>query len=131
MNKNSLIFFIVLLLIVAVSLALGVAFAAEMDTNSTPKVPFIYSVGVSKYHANCSACHGQWLEGTKQGPPLLHPYYKPSHHNDASFYRAALNGVRAHHWNFGNMPRINGVTREDMDKIIPFIRWFQKENGIY
>jgi len=131
MNKNNLMLFTVLLLIVTIPLALGVAFATDKSAKSSPKVPFIYSVGVNKYQANCSGCHGQWLEGTKQGPPLLHPFYKPSHHADAAFYRAASNGVRAHHWKFGNMPPVTGVTRTDMDKIIPFIRWFQKENGVY
>lgn len=95
------------------------------------KVPFTYAKGVKLFQDNCAACHGKWLEGTKQGPPLLHPFYKPSHHADPSFYRAALNGVKAHHWEFGDMPPVKGITKEDMDVIVPFIRWFQKEKGLF
>ena len=102
----------------------------EKDS-SQPKVPFKFAVGKAKYQENCSGCHGRWLEGTKQGPPLMHGFYKPSHHGDPSFYRAALNGVRAHHWEFGDMPKIDGVTKRDMDKIVPFIRWLQQEKGLY
>ena len=64
------------------------------------KVPFTYAKGVKLYRQNCSSCHGRSLEGTKQGPPLLHPFYKASHHDDSAFYRAALKGVKAHHWQF-------------------------------
>jgi hypothetical protein len=70
-------------------------------------------------------------EGTAdKGPPLIHPYYKPSHHDDDSFYRAALSGVQAHHWHFGNMPPVEGITNQDIGQIIQFIRWWQRENGI-
>lgn len=105
--------------------------AADSPATAAPRVPFKYAVGNKKYQENCSVCHGVSLEGSKQGPPLLHGFYKPSHHNDASFYRAALQGVRAHHWNFGDMPRIPGVTQQDMEAIVPFIRWFQQDRGLY
>jgi mono/diheme cytochrome c family protein len=96
-----------------------------------PKVPFTHAKGGKLYKDNCAVCHGETLTGTKQGPPLLHPFYKPSHHADFSFYRAALKGVQAHHWEFGDMPPIQGITREDMDAIVPFIRWYQKEKGLF
>ncbi len=96
-----------------------------------PRVPFKYSLGMNRFRALCSSCHGKWGDGTKQGPPLLHPFYKPSHHADVTFYRAALQGVQAHHWTFGDMPKVVGATKQDIDKILPFIRWLQKQNGIY
>lgn len=61
----------------------------------------------------------------------MHGFYKPSHHGNAAFYRATLQGVRAHHWQFGDMPKVEGVTAEDMDSIVPFIRWLQQEKGLY
>jgi hypothetical protein len=61
----------------------------------------------------------------------MHGFYKPSHHGDPAFYRAAMKGVQAHHWKFGNMAPVNGITRKDMDSIVPFIRWLQKEKGLY
>ena len=106
-------------------------FAAEKSVSSSLNVPFKYAVGKRKYQENCSSCHGTWMEGTKNGPPLLHGFYKPSHHNDSAFYRAALKGVPAHHWKFGDMPKVEGDTVRDMDRIVPFIRWFQQEKGLY
>ncbi len=96
-----------------------------------PSVPFQFGVGMQKFQEKCSACHGKWAEGTaEKGPPLVHPYYKPSHHDDDSFFRAALSGVQAHHWHFGNMPPVEGITNQDIGQIIQFIRWWQRENGI-
>lgn len=105
--------------------------AAEPDAGKVPAVPFKYALGVKKFQDKCGVCHGQWLEGSKQGPPLLHPFYKPSHHRDSSFYRAVRKGVRAHHWEFGNMPPVSGLTSKDLDAIIVFIRWYQKEKGLF
>lgn len=103
---------------------------SSVTSADEPKVPFVHAKGAKLYQDNCAVCHGQTLTGTKQGPPLLHPFYKPSHHADFAFYRAALKGVQAHHWEFGDMPPIQGITREDMDSVVPFIRWYQKEKGL-
>ena len=96
-----------------------------------PSVPFQYGRGLQIFREKCSACHGKWAEGTAdKGPPLVHPYYEPTHHDDDSFYRAALSGVREHHWHFGNMPPVQGITEQEVGQIILFIRWWQRENGI-
>ncbi len=105
--------------------------ANKYSVDNPPKVPYKYVLGMEKFRNLCSRCHGKWGNGTHQGPPLMHGFYKPSHHGDPAFYRAALNGVRAHHWRFGDMPPVPGATRKDIDVILPFIRWLQRENGIY
>lgn len=94
------------------------------------KVPFQYGLGKNLFETNCSTCHGTWGKGTEIGPPLMHQFYKPSHHDDTAFYRAALTGTRAHHWKFGDMPAVPGVNRKNLSKIIPYIRWLQQKNGI-
>jgi hypothetical protein len=81
------------------------------------------------YEESCASCHGNWGKGSEKGPPLMHNFYKPSHHGDTAFYRAALSGARAHHWKFGDMPAVEGMTREKMDKIVPYIRWLQDKSG--
>lgn len=101
------------------------------ENQDEPKVPFKFALGKTKYQEMCSECHGDWGGGTDMGPPLMHGFYKPSHHGDRAFYQAALKGVRAHHWNFGDMPPVSGVTMEDIDAIVPFIRWLQQEKGLY
>lgn len=95
-----------------------------------PKVPFQYGLGMKKYDAMCTSCHGKWGEGSNEGPPLLHPYYKSSHHSDASFHRAIMKGAKAHHWKFGDMPPVKGVTPEDVKSITLFVRWLQRQKGI-
>lgn len=87
--------------------------------------------GKNLFIKNCSSCHGQDLKGSKVGPPLLHQYYESSHHGDMAFYMAAKNGVRAHHWQFGDMPAIPTVTGEDMGHIVAFIRDEQRKVGIH
>ena len=94
-------------------------------------VPADVQSGESKFAANCAACHGLRGVGTKQGPPLVHKIYEPNHHADIAFHRAVENGVRAHHWEFGNMPKIEGVTPAETDQIIRYVRWLQREAGIH
>ena len=103
----------------------------QKTTVKQPRVPFKFGVGMKKYRTMCTQCHGEWAEGTDKGPPLIHPFYKPSHHADESFYRAAIRGVKAHHWKFGDMPPVSGATTDDVSRILPFIRWLQQENVIY
>jgi mono/diheme cytochrome c family protein len=93
-------------------------------------VPAELQAGETKFNANCSACHGQRGVGTPQGPPLVHKIYEPNHHGDAAFQRAAASGVNAHHWQFGNMPKIDSVTPADVDQIIQYVRWLQRQAGI-
>ncbi|MDH5667647.1 MAG: cytochrome c [Nitrospira sp.] len=93
--------------------------------------PAEFRDGEQKFAANCSRCHGAGAMGTAHGPPLVHKIYEPNHHADQAFQNAAANGVRAHHWQFGNMPKINGVTPDDVDQIVKYVRWLQKEAGIF
>ena len=87
--------------------------------------------GETLYNAHCARCHGLGARGTAQGPSFLDKIYEPNHHADAAFYRAPELGVRAHHWNFGDMPKIPGVSREDLTQIISYIRWLQKEARVF
>ncbi len=86
--------------------------------------------GALLFADNCQRCHGKSASGTSKGPPLIHVIYEPNHHSDASFYKAAAHGVNQHHWSYGNMPAITDVTREDVGKIIRYVRELQVANGI-
>ena len=94
-------------------------------------LPAELQAGEAKFNANCSVCHGQQGKGTQMGPPLVHKIYEPNHHGDVAFQRAAAFGVKAHHWEFGNMPKIETVTAADVDEIIQYIRWQQRQAGIF
>lgn len=88
-------------------------------------------IGKLLYQAKCAACHAVNASGQDGiAPPLVHKIYEPSHHGDESFQRAVSLGVQAHHWRFGNMPRVEGITRGDVKMIIAYIRELQRANGI-
>ncbi|WP_289040825.1 cytochrome c [uncultured Aliiroseovarius sp.] len=88
-------------------------------------------LGKTIFEAKCSECHGKNAAGRNGvAPPLVHKIYEPSHHSDMAFVLAAQNGVRAHHWKFGNMPRIEGLTQGDVKMVATYVRELQRANGI-
>ena len=88
-------------------------------------------IGQLGFEAKCAACHGVNAAGQDGvAPPLVHIIYEPSHHGDEAFQRAAAMGVRGHHWPFGDMPPVEGVTRADVTMIIAYLRELQRANGI-
>nr|WP_245706386.1 cytochrome c [Ruegeria marina] len=88
-------------------------------------------IGMRLFQAKCASCHGDDASG-RQGvaPPLIHKIYEPSHHADEAFQRAVSLGVRAHHWPFGDMPSVEGLSRGDVAMIVAYIREIQVANGI-
>ncbi|SMN16656.1 Cytochrome c family protein [uncultured Candidatus Thioglobus sp.] len=82
--------------------------------------------GEATYQSNCAGCHGSSLSGTEKGPSLLDDVYKSSHHSDLSFYYAVNDGVRQHHWQFGDMPAIKGLSPEGVSDIVAYVRYKQK-----
>lgn len=88
-------------------------------------------LGRKTYEANCASCHGRNAAGQDGvAPPLVHVIYEPGHHGDESFQRAVARGVRAHHWRFGDMPPVEGLTRRDVAAVVAYVRELQRANGI-
>ena len=110
--------------------------SSSTQTPSKPEIqigpiPAELSEGESLFNANCAKCHGSKASGSPKGPPLIHRVYEPNHHGDASFHRAVQAGVRSHHWQFGDMPPVQGVNPEDVNQIVAYVRWLQKQAGIF
>lgn len=103
--------------------------AGENEFNIPVQDPILVAEGDVLYQANCALCHGADLRGTDLGPSHLSVVYQPGHHGDGAFALAAINGVRAHHWDFGDMAPIPGLSQEDMDQIIAFVRETQRIDG--
>ena len=96
-----------------------------------PELTAIAEMGQQVFNQNCATCHGVNAAGNDgSGPPLVHIIYEPNHHGDAAFYMAARHGVRAHHWKFGDMAPVPGVTEADVTAIIAYVRELQRANGI-
>ena len=87
-------------------------------------------LGKPLYETHCTACHGPDLNGTEAGPPFLHRVYEPSHHSDAAFQMAVSSGVRAHHWQFGDMAPLPELTPDEVAHITAYIRMHQRRAGI-
>jgi mono/diheme cytochrome c family protein len=98
---------------------------------SLPPTPAEHRMGEQLFDRHCAACHGAQARGTGNGPPLAHRVYEPGHHSDQAFYLAARNGVAAHHWRFGNMPAQPQVSEPELAAIVAYVRWIQRQAGIY
>lgn len=119
---------------VAVAVAVGAYFyftagGPQVDV-TVPKLTAAAQQGATAFANKCVSCHGQNAAGSGSGPPLVHRIYEPNHHGDGSFHRAVRRGVRAHHWSYGNMPPIGGVSDRDIRQITAYLRELQFANGI-
>lgn len=83
------------------------------------------------FNQRCAVCHGQNATGSTQGPPLVHRIYEPGHHSDMSFLLAVRRGVRAHHWRFGNMAPVPGLSEADVREVVRYVRALQRAKGIH
>lgn len=121
-----------MLLLISTSILIGCS-NQEPASNKHPSTQAVSpdpELGKVLFAASCKSCHGNEALGTKRGPPLIHKIYEPGHHADYSFYRAVATGVRSHHWRFGNMPAIPGVSPEDVGHIVAYVRQEQRLAGI-
>lgn len=89
------------------------------------------AAGEAAFNNYCASCHGLNAAG-QQGvaPPLIHIIYEPNHHGDAAFFRASMLGVPAHHWRFGDMPLVDGISDDEIGLIVAYVRALQNANGI-
>ncbi|MHA7774785.1 c-type cytochrome [Roseibium sp. M-1] len=107
------------------------ASGAVMVQVSVPLLNGAASEGERVFNDYCAACHGRKAAGQEGiAPPLIYRIYEPSHHADGSFFLAVRQGVRAHHWPFGNMPPVEGLTDRQVEQIVAYIRVLQRTNGI-
>lgn len=88
------------------------------------------AAGKRLFAQSCAQCHGADLRGSKQGPPLLHRIYEPSHHGDIAFQIAVKHGTRQHHWSFGDMKPVPGLTPDDVAHVTAYVRAEQRKAGI-
>lgn len=106
--------------------------SAMVDVSVPAELSERAKIGKTAFEAKCAGCHGINAAGRDgKGPPLVHRIYEPSHHSDMAFVMAANSGVRSHHWTFGNMPPVEGLTNADIKAIAAYVRELQRENGIF
>jgi len=120
--------------VVATVLVIGtlvVLKSAEPGPVVVERDPTVVAAGEGLFSASCAVCHGADLKGTDTGPPLLFPTYAPNHHGDEAFQQAVALGVPPHHWTFGPMPPVAGLSRDDVAMIVAYVRTAQESEGIF
>jgi cytochrome c5 len=105
--------------------------AREAGQIVVPEFTPVALAGQEAFTEYCAACHGANAAGTAKGPTFIHKIYEPSHHADYAFQMAAKNGVNAHHWRFGNMKPVPGITSDQVQAVAVYVRELQRANGIY
>lgn len=119
----------------AVAILIAISGCSQSDPHgpapaAATGIPSEFQAGEAAFNQFCSPCHGSGAAGTDRGPTFLSKIYEPNHHGDAAFLLAVQNGVRAHHWQFGDMPPIQGLTPDQVRDITGYVRWLQRGVGI-
>lgn len=96
-----------------------------------PELSPALNLGKMNYDAYCASCHGKTAGGTDAGPTFISRIYHPGHHGDRAFMVAPRQGVRAHHWPFGDMKPVPGMTDRQILSILGYIRAVQKANDVF
>ncbi|MDE0602316.1 MAG: cytochrome c [bacterium] len=104
---------------------------AESVAVTVPDLSETARRGADLFEANCSECHSADAGGTSEGPPLVHIYYEPGHHADFSFHIAVRQGTPQHHWEFGDMDPVPGLSDGEVNEIICYVRELQYANDIF
>lgn len=104
--------------------------AQPVRSITVPPLSLQAARGQQVFDKNCAECHGKDAQGTQKGPTFIDEIYNPGHHADEAFFRAAANGVRQHHWPFGDMPAQHQVSTQEIADIVAYVRALQKANGI-
>ncbi len=105
--------------------------ASHASKIAEPELSPALQRGKLAYEKFCASCHGVKTAGTEKGPTFLHRVYHPGHHGDGAFALAARRGARAHHWRFGDMKPVSGVSDQELKEIVGYVRALQKANGIF
>jgi mono/diheme cytochrome c family protein len=113
MNKRSLI----KLILTAAVLVSGCAVEPQKV------VPKPYMLGQSAFHNVCANCHGADAMGTNKAPGLIHARYSKENFSNKKIAKTIMNGSSS-----GAMPaQKTKVTQEDINQIIKYLRYSQKD----
>ena len=128
-QRRTVVLVVVVAFLIAACNSTSDSTTSASDTGIAPQDPELVEIGAALYQANCAECHGTDLRGTDRGPSHLSIVYEPNHHGDAAFLLAIQRGTPAHHWPFGDMEPVEGLTEDDTTAIIAYVREQQRLHG--
>jgi hypothetical protein len=102
-------------------------FENAVEPEMTPRL----QLGKLNYGLYCAKCHGKTAQGSDKGPTFITRIYHPGHHGDQAFFKASKQGARGHHFKFGDMKPVKGVTDAQLSSILEYVRAVQKANGVF
>ena len=90
-------------------------------------VPEDYVAGQKYFHQVCANCHGADAAGGNKAPTFLQEKFHPTNITNGKIVSTILNGSSS-----GAMPsQKNKVNDEQIREIIKYIRFSQREAGVY
>jgi len=90
-------------------------------------VPEDYVAGQKYFHQVCATCHGADAAGGNKAPTFLQEKFHPKNITNGKIAKTILNGSSS-----GAMPsQKNKVNDEQIREIIKYIRFSQREAGVY
>ena len=90
-------------------------------------VPDDYVAGQKYFHQVCAKCHGPDAAGGSKAPTFLQEKFHPTNFPNGRIAKTILNGSSS-----GAMPsQKNKVNDEQIREIIKYIRYSQREAGVY
>lgn len=79
------------------------------------------------FNTYCISCHGlHGIGAPGAGPALLDTLFAPARLSDEAITNAMDRGVSQRYFNFGGMPPVQRLTREDAAQVVGYVRWLQQ-----
>ena len=89
-------------------------------------VPTNYRAGQEHYHRACANCHGPDAMGGKGAPKLIQEIFSSANFSNKKMVGTMLNGSDS-----GVMPcQKQKVSEQEIQEIIKYLRFLQKESGL-
>jgi mono/diheme cytochrome c family protein len=116
--------------IVAAGVMLAAAAGCGDDPVTVPSVPGDAAAGAAVFEQSCADCHGAGAAGGDGGLSLVDSRFAPPGFDDLAFVTAVVRGVSADEGEYGGMPRIRGLSEQDLADLLSYVRGLQREAGI-
>jgi mono/diheme cytochrome c family protein len=100
------------------------------DPVSVPSVPGDVAAGAAVYERSCAGCHDAGAAGDGGGVSLVDARFALPGFDDVAFVTAIVRGVSADGSEHGGMPRIRGLSEQDLADLLAFVRGLQRSAGL-